>query len=156
MRKKEEKEKRLFDILSKIKEAGIKSDIKRDEERSELESLSYRIQAILQILKKQMKSNEMNYLIFYDIAEDKVRIQVSKYLIKRGCIRIQKSVFLARSENKFFQQIMNDLKEVNSLYENKDSIILVPINSSDVRGMQLIGKNVDLTLMTDKPSTLFF
>ncbi len=156
MSKKEEKEKRLFDILSKIKEAGIKSDINREEESNELESLSYRIQAILQILKKQMKSNEMNYLIFYDIAEDKVRIQVSKYLIKRGCIRIQKSVFLARSENKFFQQIMNDLKEVNSLYENNDSIILVPINSSDVRGMQLIGKNVDLTLMTDKPSTLFF
>lgn len=156
MRKKEEKEKRLFDKLSKIKEAGIKSDINREEESNELESLSYRIQAILQILKKQMKSNEMNYLIFYDIAEDKVRIQVSKYLIKRGCIRIQKSVFLARSENKFFQQIMNDLKEVNSLYENNDSIILVPINSSDVRGMQLIGKNVDLTLMTDKPSTLFF
>lgn len=156
MRKKEEKENRLFDILSKIKEAGIKSDINREEESNELESLSYRIQAILQILKKQMKSNEMNYLIFYDIAEDKVRIQVSKYLIKRGCIRIQKSVFLARSENKFFQQIMNDLKEVNSLYENNDSIILVPINSSDVRGMQLIGKNVDLTLMTDKPSTLFF
>jgi hypothetical protein len=25
-----------------------------------------------------------------------------------------------------------------------------------VRGMQLIGMNVDLTLITDKPSTLFF
>ena len=96
MSKKEEKEKRLFDILSKIKEAGIKSDIKRDEERNELESLSNRIQAILQILKKQMKSSEMNYLIFYDIADDKVRVQISKYLIKRGCKRIQKSVFLAR------------------------------------------------------------
>ena len=60
MSKKEEKEKRLFDILSKIKEAGIKGDIKRDEERNELESLSNRIQAILQILKKQMKSSEMN------------------------------------------------------------------------------------------------
>jgi CRISPR-associated endonuclease Cas2 len=156
MSKKEEKEKRLFDILSKIKEAGIKSDIKRDEERNKLESLSNRIQAILQILKKQMKSSEMNYLIFYDIADDKVRVQISKYLIKRGCKRIQKSVFLARSENKHFQQILADLKEVNSLYENNDSIILVPINSSDVRGMQLIGMNVDLTLITDKPSTLFF
>jgi CRISPR-associated protein Cas2 len=89
MSKKEEKEKRLFDILSKIKEAGIKSNIKRDEERNELESLSNRIQAILQILKKQMKSSEMNYLIFYDIADDKVRVQISKYLIKRGCKRIQ-------------------------------------------------------------------
>jgi CRISPR-associated endonuclease Cas2 len=156
MKKKELKERRLMEILTQIKEAGIKSSPKKDEERNELESLSYRIQAILQILKKQMKSSEMNYLIFYDIAEDKVRIQVSKYLIKRGCVRIQKSVFLARSENKHFQEIINDLQEVNSLYENKDSIILVPINSSDVRGMQLIGKNVDMTLMTDKPSTLFF
>ena len=86
MSKKEEKEKRLFDILSKIKEAGIKSDIKRDEERSELESLSNRIQAILQILKKQMKSSEMNYLIFYDIADDKVRVQISKYLINKWSI----------------------------------------------------------------------
>ena len=36
MSKKEEKEKRLFDILSKIKEAGIKSDIKarRGKERT--------------------------------------------------------------------------------------------------------------------------
>jgi hypothetical protein len=92
MSKKEEKEKRLFDILSKIKEAGIKSDIKRDEETNELESLSNRIQAILQILKKQMKSSEMNYLIFYDIADDKVRVQISKYLVKRGCKRIQKTV----------------------------------------------------------------
>jgi CRISPR-associated endonuclease Cas2 len=156
MKKRELKEKKLLDILSQIKEAGLRGAWKKDEEINELDSLNVRIQGILQILKKQIKSSEMNYLIFYDIAEDKIRHQISKYLIKRGCVRIQKSVFLARSENKNFQEILCDLREVNSLYENKDSIILVPINSSDVRGMQLIGKNVDLTVITDKPSTLFF
>ncbi len=98
----------------------------------------------------------MTYLIMYDINDDKVRNQVSKYLIKKSCIRIQKSVFLARTEHVEFQEIHNSLNEINGYYENKDSIILVPVNSSDVRSMKLIGQNVDIQIVTSKPSTLFF
>jgi hypothetical protein len=63
---------------------------------------------------------------------------------------------IAHSENRYFQEIYITLQEVNSYYENEDSIILVPVNASDVRSMKLIGKNVHIDTLTDKPNTLFF
>jgi len=98
----------------------------------------------------------MTYLIMYDITDDKVRTQIAKYLIKQGCVRIQMSVYLIKSKNNKFTEIHDTLKEVNEFYENADSIILVPINASDVRSMKLIGKNVDISTIVDKPNTLFF
>ncbi len=98
----------------------------------------------------------MTYLVLYDISDHKVRALVAKYLKKKGCVRIQKSVFLAHTENRYFQEIYSTLQEINSYYENLDSILLVPINASDVRSMKLIGKNIHLDAITDKPNTLFF
>ncbi|MBK6949016.1 MAG: CRISPR-associated endonuclease Cas2 [Haliscomenobacter sp.] len=98
----------------------------------------------------------MIYLIMYDITDNKVRTQIAKYLEKQGCTRIQKSVFLARSEAKNFQEIHDTLRDVNEMYDNEDSIILVPVNASDARAMKLIGKNVQIEAITDKPNTLFF
>jgi hypothetical protein len=45
---------------------------------------------------------------------------------------------------------------VNEFYENEDSIMLVPVNVADVRSMKLIGKNVNVDILTDPPNTLFF
>ncbi|MDG1432883.1 MAG: CRISPR-associated endonuclease Cas2 [Saprospiraceae bacterium] len=146
----------LLEKLQKIKEAGIQ-EVQPFSAEDELVPLNERIQLILQIIKvKPIKATQMNYLIMYDITEDKVRYQISKYLEKKGCVRIQKSVFLAKTENKFFQEIHDTLKEVNSYYDNNDSIILVPINASDVRSMKLIGKNVNIETIVNKPNTLFF
>ena len=103
-----------------------------------------------------LKANEMTYLIMYDITNNKVRLQIAKYLERQGCIRIQKSVFMVKTENPHFQEIHDTLKEVNSYYQNEDSIILVPVNASDVRSMKLIGKNVQIAAIVDKPNTLFF
>jgi CRISPR-associated endonuclease Cas2 len=150
------KEYSLAEKLQRIKAKGIQvaHTIKAEDL---LPDLSERIQQILQIVKTDpLKSTEMTYLIMYDISDDKVRVQISKYLLKNGCIRIQKSVFMLRSANVKFEEIHNTLKEVNSYYENQDSIILVPVNSSDVRSMKLIGKNVNVETITDKPNTLFF
>jgi len=69
----------------------------------EIAPLSERIRFILQIIQRQpVKSTTMNYLILYDIEKNKVRNLVAKYLLSRGCIRIQKSVFLAHTEHKKF------------------------------------------------------
>ena len=81
---------------------------------------------------------------------------MAKYLLGAGCIRIQKSVYLLRSENARFEEIHTTLYEVNDAYTNEDSIILVPVNASDVRAMRLIGRNIDIKLVTDPPNTLFF
>lgn len=98
----------------------------------------------------------MTYLVMYDITSDKVRNQIAKYLERQGCIRIQKSVFIARSEARNFQEICDTLNEVNSYYDNEDSILLVPVNTSDVRSMKVIGKALQIGIITDKPNTLFF
>jgi CRISPR-associated endonuclease Cas2 len=150
------KEYSLAEKLALLKAKGI-SETEPILEEDLLPELNERIAQILRLVKTSpIKSTEMTYLIMYDITDNKVRIQVAKYLLKAGCIRIQKSVFLLRSENARFPEIYDTLKEVNSYYENKDSIILVPVNASDVRSMKLIGKNINIAALTDKPNTLFF
>lgn len=158
MTRPKKKEYNIHEALAKMQEAGIK-DARRllDSEYNEMASLKERIKNILQIVKdKPIKATEMTYLIMYDIQDNKVRNHIAKYLKKKGCVRIQKSVFLAKTESKYFEEIYDTFKEINSYYENKDSIILVPVNASDVRSMKLIGFNVDIQLITDKPNTLFF
>ena len=97
----------------------------------------------------------MNYLIMYDIQNNKVRTLVAKYLLKKGCVRVQKSVFLVHSDHKKFEEVKQTLVEINDVYENEDSIILVPLNISDARSMKLIGKNVNIEQIIDPPNTVF-
>ncbi|MCB9282933.1 MAG: CRISPR-associated endonuclease Cas2 [Lewinellaceae bacterium] len=147
----------LAEKLARIKAVGIQEIPATPVEVDPLLPLSERVKQLLQIVRDSpVKAHEMTYMILYDITEDKVRTQIAKYLEKQGCIRIQKSVFIARSENPRFQEIHDTLKEVNSYYENQDSILLVPVNASDVRSMKIIGKNLQIEAIVDKPNTLFF
>lgn len=149
----------LSEAIRRIKAAGIRETTPPApaSEDELLLPLSERIVRILQIIRDDpQKATEMIYLIMYDITDNKVRTQIAKYLEKQGCTRIQKSVFLARSEARNFQEIHDALRDVNDMYDNEDSIILVPVNASDARAMKLIGKNVQIEAITDKPNTLFF
>lgn len=148
----------LEERLRKIAEAGLNFPAPGEmDEADRMLPLQERIRQILHIVRDQpVKSTEMVYLIMYDISSDKVRLQVAKYLERQGCIRIQKSVFILKSDNPHFQEIHDTLKDVNAYYHNEDSIILVPVNASDVRSMKLIGKNLYLQTIVDKPNTLFF
>jgi CRISPR-associated endonuclease Cas2 len=149
-----------LDIKEKIKkiyEAGLTHFDNNEIENTELDTLNKRIQKILRIVKdKPAKATTMNFLIMYDIENDKIRNQISKYLEKKGCVRIQKSIFLVNSETRVFQEIYQTLLEVNECYENKDSIILVPFNTSDMRSMKIIGREVHIETLLEKPNTLFF
>lgn len=155
--------KKDFDLkerIEKIRRAGLTGDESGargiTDSDDALLPLSQRIQKILGILRdKPLKSTTMNYLIMYDIQNNKVRNLVSKYLLKNGCTRVQKSVFLVHSDHKKFDQIRQTLAEINDVYENEDSIILVPLNISDARSMKLIGKNVNIAQIIDPPNTVF-
>jgi CRISPR-associated endonuclease Cas2 len=81
---------------------------------------------------------------------------ISKYLEDKGCVRIQFSVFLCHSKNSKFVEIYETLRDINSMYENSDSILVIPINVSDVRSMKVIGKNIAIDTIIDPPNTLFF
>lgn len=145
----------LAEKLQKLREAGLNEP--PTEPADELRPLPERIKDMLNIVQSEpVKATDMTYLIMYDITSDKVRNLIAKYLERQGCIRIQKSVFIARSEARNFQAICDTLNEVNNYYENQDSILLVPVNTSDVRSMKVIGKALQIDIITDKPNTLFF
>ncbi|PZX48279.1 CRISPR-associated endonuclease Cas2 [Algoriphagus chordae] len=156
---------RKFDLkekIDKIRKAGLHRTLEPDTDDSESAQdavlpLPERIKKILGILRdKPIKSTTMNYLILYDIQNNKVRTLVAKYLLQKGCVRVQKSVFLCHSDHKLFDEINKTLAEINEVYENQDSIILVPMNISDARSMKLIGQNVNIEQIVDPPNTVFF
>ncbi|MCO5236644.1 MAG: CRISPR-associated endonuclease Cas2 [Chitinophagaceae bacterium] len=153
----------LKERISRLKAAGFNfydseagREVSVEEQNLLLKPLSDRISLILRIIQNRpIKATAMNYLILYDIEKDKVRNLIAKYLISKGCIRIQKSVFLAHTENKMFDEIRQTLAEINEIYHNHDSIILVPLNVSDARSMKLIGQNVNINQIIDPPGTVF-
>lgn len=154
--------KKEFDLkarIQKIRESGILAQPDQKSQptpEDKLLPLSGRIEKILNIFQgKPQKSTTMNYLIMYDIQNNKVRTLVAKYLLKKGCVRVQKSVFLVHSDHKKFEEVKQTLVEINDVYENEDSIILVPLNISDARSMKLIGKNVNIEQIIDPPNTVF-
>jgi CRISPR-associated endonuclease Cas2 len=151
------KRRSLKERLASIARAGIQPPPGRVPSDDQLPELNERVAQILGIIQAEpIKATSMVYLIMYDITDDKVRREIANYLLTVGCTRIQKSVYLIKTANARFEEIHTTLSEVNELYANEDSIILVPVNSTDVRGMKLIGQNVDIQLITDPPNTLFF
>ena len=151
------KRRSLRDRLVHIDRVGIQTPPEIIPEVDRLPDLNGRIQQILGVIQAEpIKATAMVYLVMYDITDNKVRREIANYLLTAGCTRIQKSVYLIKTSNKQFEEIHQTLREVNDLYANEDSIILVPVNSADVRAMQLIGQNVDIQLVTNPPNTLFF
>ena len=148
------------EILQRIAEAGIKDNqqIKRtpEDEESQLESLPERIKKLLSINDKERKSTDMLFFVMYDIAHNKVRNMVAKYLIKRGCYRIQKSIFLADLDAENFNKIQDDLAQVQAAYDNNDSILIVPISTDYLKSMKIIGQNIDVDLIMRNKNTMFF
>ena len=61
-----------------------------------IDSLQERIRIILNITNKPIiEAGNMLYFIMYDIRNNKIRTLISKYLLKKGCQRVQKSIFFA-------------------------------------------------------------
>lgn len=147
----------LLEALHHLRDEGIRPPTDLPTDEAPVENLQERIRHMLDIIRaKPLKATDMHFLILYDISDDRVRGHVARYLQRQGCIRIQRSVFLARSEGAVFKDIVDTLREINSYYDNEDSIILAPVNASDVRSMKLIGKNIQLDTLIDPPNTLFF
>lgn len=119
--------------------------------------LEQRVDKILGIVNsKSSKPGYMLFFIMYDITSNKVRRQVVKYLERSGCMRIQKSIFLANLPAEKFREIKENLTEVQALYDNEDSIVVCPIAGEQLKGMKVIGKTIDVDLVTQSRNTLFF
>ena len=106
--------------------------------------------------RSRIKSNIMLYMIMYDIENNKIRTHVAKYLIKKGCLRIQKSVYLAKSSPSLMKEISGTLKEINEVYDNTDSIFVLPVPEEKFSNITVIGRNIEFDIVTKPKNVLFF
>lgn len=97
----------------------------------------------------------MYCFIYYDIENNKIRRLVARLLEKEGCIRVQKSVFFARVHRRRYRDLTDLLRQIQQLYENNDSIILLPVGEDMLNSLQCIGQSFDLELITAPKNTIF-
>jgi CRISPR-associated endonuclease Cas2 len=144
----------LYEAMQKISEAGIAQKDRHVDKR--MQELPRRIQSLISIIDtNKLNFNEMIYLVMYDIENNKVRTTLAKYLLKKGCVRIQKSVYIARTDRKIYLEMCQALKEIQSYYENDDSIIILPATNNALQSISVIGKNIDIEHVIEPPNTLF-
>ncbi len=148
------------EMMLKLKRAGFThkgAGAKNYQKINELHSLEERISCILEIhTRNHLEATKMLYFILYDIENNKVRNQIAKYLIKNGCLRVQKSVFFAESDRALYDQIHKDLKTIQELYDNSDSIFFIPVSADQLRSMKIVGQSIDFELVTGSKTTMFF
>jgi len=160
MARKKDAPKNFPEILRRIHRAGLSSTAATGGGRlldPEMPGINERIELILKTF-NETKKNSLNMLFFvmYDIENNRIRNYIAKYLERVGCVRVQKSIFFANLERSRFEMIYRDLKEVQEVYENEDSILIVPVSTDEVKSMKVIGQNVDFDLMVGNKNTIFF
>jgi len=146
--------------MRKLVRAGIsgsKAINRLPNDYSSIPDLETRVRQVIGLINNpQRLATTMLFFVMYDIENDKVRTHVSKYLLRTGCTRIQRSIFLADLNHEKYESIRSDLTEVQSLYDNQDSILIVPISTDYIKAMKVIGKSIDVDIIMKSKNTLFF
>lgn len=146
--------------LKLMKESTLEDALPLGHEVDKLDgipTLEERLAKILGIIEKSDKNRgNMLFFVMYDIESNKVRYNVTKYLQRKGCTRVQKSIFLANLTSEIYQSIRDDLTEIQSLYDNHDSIIICPVSTDHLKNMKIIGQNIDIDIIMKNKNTLFF
>lgn len=147
-------------IMKKLMQAGISDNkmINRlPNDYDAIPDLPIRVREIIGLINRpQRPAINMLFFVMYDIESNKVRYQIAKYLLRVGCLRVQRSIFLADLSTDKYDMIRRDLTEVQSLYNNHDSILVVPISTDYLQAMKVIGKSIDLDIIMKSKNTLFF
>lgn len=157
---KKRKELTFLEKLAKLRHSGLQGSRMVSENNIDwdsLDSLDVRVRRLLGIVNRsERKVTDMLFFVMYDIESNKVRQQVAKYLLKMGCFRIQRSIFLADLTPEKYELIRSDLTEVQSFYDNQDSILIVPVSTDLLKSMKIIGKTIDVDIIMRTKNTLFF
>jgi CRISPR-associated endonuclease Cas2 len=152
----------LLEEILKIRrseESGLRAfATKPENEDLALLPIGERVQKILSMNQKakKIKPGEIYFFVFYDIEHNKVRGRIAKYLLRMGCERMQKSVYLALLNRTVYEDMKQTLAEIQAMYDNNDSIVFLPVGTEQVENMKLIGKNLEFSLTFEQTGTLFF
>jgi CRISPR-associated endonuclease Cas2 len=149
----------LHELLQKKKRSGLVTKMAQDRRQfDDIEDLDKRIAAIQEHLSryihKSSNADTMLFFVMYDIEDHKVRNHVAKYLKKQGCTRLQKSIFLGSGSIKLYREIADTLAEVNALYTNGDSILVLPVTKESMTQLNVIGKDLDYKMVVAPPNVL--
>ncbi len=149
-----------IEVLRRLTHAGVYGSPPPNRptgKQDDVPSLKERVDFLMGIV-NQPKNNatDMLFFVMYDIESNKVRREIAKYLMDKGCFRIQKSIFLAQLDRSIYEQIKQDLTEVQALYDNQDSIIVCPLATDELRAMKVIGQKINIDIITRSANTLFF
>jgi CRISPR-associated protein Cas2 len=107
-------------------------------------------------IQKHKSPEEMYCFIMYDIEDNKVRRLVAKYLEKKGCMRVQKSIFFAKLHRNKYREVTQTLKEIQEAYLNNDSILALPVGEDMLNSLLIIGKELTYEFDKQERTTLFF
>jgi CRISPR-associated endonuclease Cas2 len=147
-------------FLKKKQKNGMETNFGRDRAKFDaIEDLDKRVVLIERHLNQYIRkpnADTMLFFVMYDIEDHKVRHHVAKYLKKQGCTRVQKSIFLGNAPMKLYREIGDTLREVNSLYTNGDSIMVLPVTKESMVQLSVIGKDLDYNMVVSPPNVLIF
>lgn len=147
------------EVIRLIKKAGLRDGaiLKAGEiKEMPLEELNQRIRKLLNIYESAKTKPGMIFFVMYDIENNKIRTHIAKFLIRKGCVRIQKSVFIAQKPRVVFDELHTTLKEVQDMYDNEDSILFLPVSTDEIHAMKIIGKNISFAMVTESTNTIIF
>jgi CRISPR-associated protein Cas2 len=104
----------------------------------------------------------MNFFVCYDITDDKRRLRLSKLLLREGCQRVQKSVFIApdfervemlRLKNKV-EKLLN--VQITEGVSPDDSVLYIPLDNDAVNDVVWQGSQASWKEIWKKDSGKFF
>lgn len=82
------------------------------------------------------------HLISYDIVQDRLRLRLSKLLLRYGLHRVQYSVFLGELKDSALGRLEKQLLAMpqNPAWSAQDTILLLPLHQYSEDNLQIIGK----------------
>lgn len=96
----------------------------------------------------------MVYCVAYDIVNDKVRRQVVKLCKQTGLMRIQKSIFIGKTESFRIKNLENEVKAM--IDSKRDRFLIAPFDNLAFQQLQFLGFQPDKKLLAHEIQVMFF
>lgn len=90
----------------------------------------------------------MNYLMAYDISDNKNRKRVSDLLIEKGFLRVQNSVFMGEISSNKIDEIIERICML--IDESQEAFLCVPIDKENYENIFNYGKSKDYNVYEDE------
>ncbi|MEM8584677.1 MAG: CRISPR-associated endonuclease Cas2 [Bacteroidota bacterium] len=99
----------------------------------------------------------MNYLIAYDISNNRIRLKIAQLLRRAGLHRVQRSVFIGEMRDPVANKLEVQLKDLSLKpeWEQNDHILILPLHQYSEDHQRTIGSVIyDWNLIYQKNHTL--